>query len=782
MKFRLCVVQANTLSFEANVLETNQNQAASDEIAANGPSAAELFTYALGVLRRQIFLVLLCAMLGVGVGVVTFLRSAPPYTATTTLLVDTHKIEVLQQSAVSEGMSIGAVGAMDSQIELLKSDELALAVIKKLGLWDDPRFVGDGKPGTFRRLLFKYFPVLSPKPLELTDADRMARAIAIFDKSLTVDRVGAAYAIEIGFESKYSDLAAQIANEVANSYNDLQQSSETEAARQASNWLETRIPELRAKSEAAQRAVVEYKTEHNIVETSSGQSINDQRVADLSAKWNASRDDTFKTKARFDQLAGMSSVDDLNNAGSATSSDDDKMNALSTLRKNYFELTAKEAESSANLGSNNPAIVSLRNQKAQLRSEMQREFQLLKQSTRNDYEVAELRESQLKKEFDAAVLQSQAANQAQVKLHDLEASARAYQDLYNTFLGRYNASLQQAASPVAGAYVITPATPPRERDYKKTLKIAALFPIAGLALGLGSALMRELLAGRAFRTSKSIQSRLRMACLGVLPKVERAKRSKRLRRAQNVAAPRTLARGDRGISWTVVDHPLSRFSEGVRSIKLAIDMDKRSGKVIGFTSSIPGEGKSTVALAVGQHIARNGASVIVVDCDLRNPSLTRSVAPGAAEGIVDVITGAAALGNVVWKDRSTQMAFLPAVPRPGPPDSPTILASAELKRIFDELRTLYEYVLVDLSPIAPVIDVSATTEFIDAYVLVIEWGRTTVDVVEHALRVAPNVARYMIGAVLNKANVKKLESYDPYLSGYGDYYLKQPKQNELMDV
>ena len=95
----------------------------------------------------------------------------------------------------------------------------------------------------------------------------MEHALKIFEKSLTVDRVGAAYAIEIGFESRYADLAAQVANGVADAYIDLQRNSEYAAARQASDWLETRIPELRAKSEAAQRAVVEYKTEHNIVET-----------------------------------------------------------------------------------------------------------------------------------------------------------------------------------------------------------------------------------------------------------------------------------------------------------------------------------------------------------------------------------------------------------------------------------------------------------------------------------------------------------------------------------
>jgi succinoglycan biosynthesis transport protein ExoP len=763
------------------MLELNRYQTSLDggldPRAANEPSVAETFAYVFGIVRRQILVVLVFAVLGTSIGVLFFLKTAETYTATVTLLIDTRKIDVLQQPTVSSEMPIVAIGAIESQIELLKSDQVALAVIKKLKLWEDPQFIGDGKRGIVRRLLHNYFPALLPQRSQPSDADWTERALEIFRKNLTVDRLGAAYAIEIEFESKDPNLAAQVANEVADTYNDLQRTSESDAVRRASDWLETRIPALLAKSEAAQRAVVEYKTAHDIVETGTGQFVKDQRVSDLNTRLNAARDETFKAKARLDRLTAAGSVDDL---GNAVNSNDDKQDALSTLRDSYFELTAKEAELSVKFGPNNPSIVSVRNQIAQLRSEMQGEFQRLKQSSRSDYEAAELRASQVKEEFDAAVAQSQAANQAQVKLHELESSARAYQDLYNTFLSRYNASLQQIVSPDVGASVISPATPPLERDYRKTFKVALLFPFAGLALGLGAAAIRELLARRVFRTSKSIQSRLRMACVGVLPKVK-ARRLRGLKLLQSGAASRTLVRGDRGISWTVVDYPLSRFSEGVRSIKVAIDMDNktRSGKVIGFTSAVPHEGKSTVALALGQHISRNGGSVIVIDCDLRNPSLTRSLAPKAASGIVELATGGASLEDVVWTDQSTQMAFVPAVPRAGPPDPPTILASVELKRVLDHLRTLYEFVIVDLSPIAPVIDVCATTEFIDSYVLVIEWGRTTIDLVEHALRAAPEVSKSIIGAVLNKADIKELARYDPYISGY--YYMKQSNRYESAD-
>ena len=291
----------------------------------------------------------------------------------------------------------------------------------------------------------------------------------------------------------------------------------------------------------------------------------------------------------------------------------------------------------------------------------------------------------------------------------------------------------------------------------------------GLALGLGIALPREVLGGRVFLTSKSVKSRLRIACIGLLPRVHDRKRIKWwAKKPQSGDTPRTLTRGDRGVSWTVVDYPLSRFSEGVRSIKMAIDLENRSRsiKVIGLTSATPNEGKSTVSLALGQLIAHNGASVIVVDCDLRNPSLTRSIAPKAGRGVVELASGSVSLVDVVWRDASTQMAFLPAIPTAGPPDPPSILSSVELKRVFDVLREQYDFIVVDLSPLAGVIDVCATTELIDAYVLVIEWGRTNVDVVQHALRAAPNVSESILGAVLNKADIKSLATYDPYLTGY----------------
>lgn len=740
-------------------------------MAADELSTAEAIARGLGVLRRQIFIVVVFAVLGLVLGAIYVLKSPPKYTATVTLLADTRKIELVQQPTVYNEASIQSVGAMETQVELLRSDEVALRVINKLKLAENPRFVEIPRQSVLRSVFERVAPDYFPKSPTLSNEERQSLALAQFDKNLTVSRIGVTYAIEIDFESQHPDLAAEIANAVAEVYIELQRNRDHEAALRASDWLEERIPELRAKSEAAQKAVVDYKHEHGIVETAGGRLMDDQRLSDLNSELNAAHGETANAKARFDQFSASEGMEVPSAAskGASPSSGSAPDDALDKLRSQYFDIVAKEAESSARLGSANPAIIGLRNQKAQLRSEITKEVERLKDVRARDYAAAQLRESEVKREYDAALAQYQQANQAQVKLRELVASAQAYQDLYNAFLGRYNASIQQIASPIAEASVITPATSVIPRDYKKTYKTAALLATLGVALGLGVAAFRELMSGRVFLTSRSVQSHLRIACIGLLPKVRKGLRPRRLtNKGQSAGGPRTLVRGDRGISWTAVDHPMSRFSEGVRSIKVAIDLESRSksNKIIGFTSATPNEGKSTVALALGQLIARNGASAVIVDCDLRNPSLTRSIAPSAASGIVELAFGGASLADVIWKDLSTQLGFIPAIPHAGPPDPPTILSSGALKRVFDELRRQYEFVIVDLSPIAGVIDVCATAEFIDAYVLVIEWGHTTVDAVQHALRAAPKISESILGAVLNKADIKSLARYDPYLTNY----------------
>ncbi len=384
------------------MLKTTTNLIPSEllPIATDEPSTAETIARGLGIVRRQFFVVFAFALLGLALGGIFFVRATPKYTATATLLVDTRKMELVQQPAVYNDMSIQSMGAMESQVELLKSDEVALRVIKKLNLSDDPRFIGDGGESGLHSLLHRVAPGYFGETPALSEDERQNLALGLFAKSLSVARIGVTYAMEIDFESRYPDLAAKVANAVADAYIDLQRTTEYDAARRASDWLEERIPELRAKSEDAQKAVVDYKQQHDIVETDSGRLVDEQRLTGVNDKLNAAHDETLKAKARFDQFSVVKGMEVPSAAASGSDAHTALSDFLDKLRSQYLDIVSKEAEASARLGPNNPAIISLRNQKIQLRSEMAEEIQRLKDASESDYAAAQLRESTLKKEFD----------------------------------------------------------------------------------------------------------------------------------------------------------------------------------------------------------------------------------------------------------------------------------------------------------------------------------------------------------------------------------------------
>jgi polysaccharide biosynthesis transport protein len=174
-----------------------------------------------------------------------------------------------------------------------------------------------------------------------------------------------------------------------------------------------------------------------------------------------------------------------------------------------------------------------------------------------------------------------------------------------------------------------------------------------------------------------------------------------------------------------------------------------------------------LAVGMAQTAARAGRTILV-DCDLRNPFLSRALAPQASLGLLHVLLGRCPLEEAVWTDPSNDLTFLPAVAIPDLRAAGEILAGDLMRNLFLDLKRNYDHVVVDLSPLVA-LDVRATVDLIDAYVLVIEWGRTKIDVVQKALRNAKGVHKNIIGAVLNKVDMKQIKLYDKYNAAYQKY-------------
>ena len=726
------------------------------------PSLAETFDAFISYLLRQYWIILGTAGLCLFAGICYLMTATPSYTALATMIIDTRKFQAIQQQSPVNDVPVDS-SAVESQVEILKSENVALAVIRDLKLADDPEFVGSrtGAAGAVLDFVSGLFAGRAP----LSEFDRTRRAVRTFQKQLDVRRRGMTYVIEISFRSLDPERAAQIANAVADAYIVDQLDSKYQATRRASVWLQDRIQELRSQASNAERAVLDYKKANNIV-TSSGKLLDEQQLGELNTQLVQVKSQVADAKAKLDRIEAVVKA----GAPDATVADTLNNQVITKLRSQYLELANREADWSSRYGYNHLAAVNLRNQMREIQSSMMDELKRLAESYKSDYAIALQRQSEIERAVNDSVSQSQSTNQAQVTLRELQSSAQTYRSLYDNFLQRYMENVQQQSFPVSEARVITPAPRPLSKSHPQTLVVLAISMLGGLIAGLGLGVLRDLY-DRVFRTADMVEAILDTDCIAIVPRVPpgQIKAAVAAGRPSLPGASRAIQRGAEPVLWAAIDAPFSRFSEAIRSIKVNADLNvTKPSKILGLTSALPNEGKSTLAFVFAQLVSQSGARVLLVDCDLRNPSLSRKVAATAERGILDVLSNNATLHDTVWHDPETGLAFLPGATRSRIAHSHDVLASDQMKDFIDRARGHYDYVIVDFPPLTPVVDVRTTAHFVDSFIFVVEWGKTQVQVVERALRSARAVNENLLGVVLNKADIAAMSRY----SGYGgkNYY------------
>jgi len=746
-----------------------------ESAATQEPSFRELAHWAIGIVRRQLLVIALIGAIGTSLGVFYILMAPSTYTAESRIVIDPRRVQLFPKATFSESQFDWA--ALDSEIELVKSEPVMLPVINSLGLAKDPEFLNS--PGVLGQLLGFASPLFSlvkpTKPLSESEARKVA--LTVLSKNLWVSRVGGSYHLSIQYRSGNPERAVQIANTIAESYISKQLEVKYEPTKRATEWLEGRIKELNDKQKLAERLVGEFKKNNNMI-TADGKLMNEQLIAELSSQMFRAKQQVSEAKARLDRSDALirdARIGTVADMGAPQGSTGDTANSVvvSHLRTRYLELVNREASWSRKYGANHGAVVNLREQIHELQGSFFEELKRLREIYLNSYEVVKAEEQDLQKRLDDAISQSRPLNQAQVTLFELESNAKNLRAMSDDFRQRYADSLQQQSFPNSDASIFARAALPLEKSGPKRALILVMASAGGLGFGLALGFLRELMKGF-FYTREQVESVLQTPCIAVVPSLKSNKGPTSMENSKPMLSfdrglgvglndQRTLFHGP-DIYWAVLNSPFSRFAEAMRSIKLAVDLNSgfvNSKKVIGFTSSLPREGKSTIVASLALLMAQAGARVILVDCDLRNPSLSRRLAPNADHGIIEVIAGKMTLKNAVWTDHSNNLTFLPAGTSTRVIHSSDILSADTTRKLFENLRSRYDYVLVDLTPLMPIVDTRATTGFVDCYVFVIEWGRTTSEAVKHAFSDAYNIRENMLGVVLNKANINQLSRHYP---------------------
>ncbi len=699
----------------------------------------------LKVRRRLVFGTALAVVALVAMFVVLV---TPLYSTTAVVMLDQRRNNVEDLTAVLSGLGSDPT-TIQNQVQILTSLELANRVIDKLALADDPEFAPPkGWTASLRYLNpFNWFPG-AQSALAMAEGQDLERSRIThkFLDRLSVDPIGLSTAINVTFKSQDRVKAQRIANAVADAYVEDQLNAKFDATQKATRWLTDRIQELSRKSQLADAAVQSYKAEHNITTNQNGSSIVNQQTSDLNAQLILARTSLAEKQAAYSSLVALARAGRADNSAAAMNSQ-----VIASLRTQDAEITRQLADLSTRYLPGHPKILDLQAQKSNIETKIREEVQRIVDSARNDVAIASAHVGSLQSSLSGLEARGASENKAGVQLASLQSAATSAKTLYESFLSRLSETQNRQGIETPGARIISLAPIPESPSFpKKWLTIGVSIP-AGLLLGLLLALASERL-DTGFRTRQQVEGVLGLPVLASVPEVG--------------------ASGDP--SGLVIEKPMSAFAEAIRGLQLGLNLSNldRQPKVILVTSSVPGEGKTTVAISLARLAARAGQKVLLMEGDLRRPSVgSRLIKSDTKVGLIEALTGSVRLEDCLVQDDKSQMLILPCLT---PPVSPAdVLNSQAMQQLVRTASQRFDLVVIDSSPVLPVNDTKILSRVADTILFAIRWEKTPREASANAIRSLSDVRALVSGVVLTRLDSDRYNYYnfgDQDYEQYNKYY------------
>jgi len=746
------------------------------------------------ILQRHRLLIILTALALLLAAILFVLLVTPRYTAAATILIDPHRSNVADSNTNRPPpSSFDSDNAyVNSQVSLIQSDSVLRPVIDNLNLAHDPEF---GPHSSFLDLvLYPIRKLLIPKrpavPGQGAEDVAKAQTLSFLQKRrLKVERESTTFLININVTSEDPQKAAKIANAIVNSYFEALVHGKYDTNRIASSWFNKQIEELESKVLASDRAVEEFRADHNLtlsqgqpLPQSQGVTVNDQQLTELNNKLIDAHAQTAAAHAKLDQVQQVAKGNtDPGALGDALSS-----GVITQLRTQYGQVAKDLADASSKYGPQHPLVI---NAKAQLRETQKlinQEIQRIREGAEQAYQIAKSREDALQQSLDKLRRTTDDTGKDRVRLRELQREANANRTLYESFLTRYKQTSAQETLNLPDSRVVSNADIPLSPSFPRVFLILPGALVAGLGLGCLLAMAIDYF-DRRIKSPRQAEDITHLPTLASIPLIgprELARRAVRgrqdLSRYNNAAVEMLPATMQPPLMRYALEEPTSLFAESVRAVRLAIQRASRSAPVksLMVSSSVEGEGKTTLAINLALTLAVTGARTILIEGDFRNPEMSRSLCPSASAGAIEVATGKARFKQALFVDRATGLAFLPSPPREQFAGVSEFVFSDAMSKMLEGLKDHFDYVVIDSAPLVPLVDARALAEMADRVILAIRWDSTPQDVVAQALNTLGPAYDRVLGTVLTRVDMRRLRFYDyyrssSYITPYS--YLGQPR-------
>ncbi|MHB8474457.1 MAG: GumC family protein [Gammaproteobacteria bacterium] len=704
------------------------------------------------VLVSRRWLVLGVVSVAAALALIYTLLTPPTYRATATMQIDTGGMQIIQVQGISPLQGVSDQQFYQTQYELLRGRALAERVV------DDLHLVGDGivqrlqPPSWIQRLRallnFGAAPTNQPGPRSLAgkndeDAAERRRATALIRKGLVIEPVRDSHLVRIHYDSLLPTFAARVANAVADGFIASSMDQQVGASSYAKKYLEDQLAELKSRLEDSERALVAFAQKEDIVPSSSGNSLVGQDLSDLNALLAKAQDRRIEAEARWNQVKAVN--------GSVLPADMLADPVLRSLQEQRAKLQGEYQQKVQTFKPDYPTMLALKRQIDEVQKQVVAELATIRGSVKAEYDAAALQEKMLESKLARLRAQTLDVDSRSIQYNILKRDVDTNRQLYNALLQRYKEVGMANGVKSSNLSIVERAEVPRRRYAPSISLDLGVGLLLGTVLGVMLALLIDYLDDT-LKTPLDIEQRLRLAVLGIVPKLVRQSPQEAL------------------------NDPRSAFSESYRSVRTALQFSTDRGvpKTLLLTSPNAGEGKTTSALTLARNFTRLGKHVLLIEGDLRNPSLNKILCLPAQAGLSNLLAGAATLAQAVQKSDDERLDVILAGPLP--PSPTELLAGSKLVSLLLTGAEKYDQIIIDAPPVLEIADAPILASIAEGTLLVIKSGSTRISSAQSAIKRLKAARGRLIGCLLTQYDAKA----SGYAYDYGGYfaYGSVPKLSE----
>jgi polysaccharide biosynthesis transport protein len=636
-----------------------------------------------------------------------------------------------------------------TQFEIIKSREFAERLVRVMGLTKHPEFDGRQAPKPWYAALLPGFGSGAPA-IKATDEEIVDGVVGAVMARTSLQPVRNTQLVTLSFDSTDPELAARVPNTLATIYIVADMEARGEATRRSMQFLARQSEELKTKLVESERALQQFREREKIIETKGVSTAGTSRqLEDLTSSLLDARRKRADLEAAYEQVNAA-------RQGKAA----DALDTLPVVLRHPLVQRAKDVESEAErrfgdaskrYGPDHPRMVAAQAELKAAQESLKRQANVAAQGLAKDYELARANETSIERALGRSKDDIQSYNRKEFELKSLERDVTANRQLYDTFMQR-SKEVRAGDMQSAIARIVDEARPPKAPFGPNKRLIVGVWLLAALLAGVSLALLIERLNNRV-KASHEVESKLGVRAVGVLP-VTKAD--------PNVPLERMFRESNQ-----------NAFSESIRTIRSSVLLSglQSPRKVVLLTSSVPDEGKTTLASNLAFAFSQV-KKTLLIEADMRRPKLGRVLGDnGTRPGLSELVAGQADEGQCIFEIEGSKLHVMLA--GRVPPNPLELISSPEFAILMEKMKSQYEVIVVDSPPVQLVSDAVMLAQMATSVLFVVRADTTPYPIARHALSRLHRVDAPVLGAVLNQIDLEKADNYYGEYSGYGNRYYRK---------